>query len=342
MQLTRLEKKDEREYREFIGSLEESLLYYSLSYKDFLEALLGCRPEYWIAREGGKITGALPVMQMEGPFGRILNSLPFYGSHGAVLYSSDTARDALYAKFNALAQAPGVAAATLIAHPMLSSVEDPVQHDLQDERIGQFTRLPSGENLEEQILGKLDASARRNIRKAKNSGITVSVENDAVEFLKRVHTENMRDIGGKAKTPGFFQAFPKYFEPDRDYKIYVAHRDGEPVSALLLFYFNRTVEYFVPVTVSQHRIVQPMAAILLRAMLDACRSGFTWWNWGGTWTDQEGVYRFKRKWGAEDYRYRYYVKINDQTILDRSEEALLEAYLDFFVVPFSHLNTACL
>ncbi len=342
MEIIKLKEKDDSEYQAFLDSCEASLLYYGLPYKRFLEALLGCRSEYWIARENGKITGVLPVMEKGGPFGRVLNSLPYYGSHGAVLHATQAARDALYARFDALANHSGVAAATLIGHPLLSSEEAPVEHNFQDERIGQFTRLPQGENLESRILALLDGSTRRNIRKAKDSGITVSVDNKAVEFLERIHCENMALIGGREKTRAFFDLFPKYFEADREYRIYVASQGNRAVSALLLFYFNRTVEYFVPVTVKEHRSIQPMAEILYRAMLDAARAGYTGWNWGGTWNSQEGVHRFKRKWGAQDHRYRYYVKVNDESLLEQTEDALLEGYPGFYVVPFSCLHSVCL
>ncbi len=82
-----------------------------------------------------------------------------------------------------------------------------------------------------------------------------------------------------------------------------------------------------------------MALILYRAMEDAAARGCTCWNWGGTWLSQQGVYRFKRKWGAGDRRYRYYVRVNDEGVLHRSPGELLSAYPDFYVVPFDRLKT---
>ena len=51
---------------------------------------------------------------------------------------------------------------------------------------------------------------------------------------------------------------------------------------------------------------------------DAVERGYAWWNWGGTWLTQEGVLRFKRKWGARERRYRYFVKLNDRSLFDES------------------------
>ena len=51
----------------------------------------------------------------------------------------------------------------------------------------------------------------------------------------------MADIGGLAKNDRFFDTIPDYFEADKDYRIYIAQKEGTPVAALLLFYFNHTV-----------------------------------------------------------------------------------------------------
>lgn len=335
-----LEAGSESDYTAFLQDLDESLLYYSISYKAFLEDLLHCHGRYWIARENGRIAGVLPILESDGPYGRVLNSLPYYGSNGGVLATSQSASDALWRQFDLFASADGVAAATIVCNPLLPEDPPPIAHDFVDERIGQFTPLTPGDDPGETVFGAIDGSTRRNVRKAQKSGVSVSVDNSALGFLEEVHRQNMAEIGGKAKSPRFFETFPKHFEADRDYRIYVAHIGDEPVAALLLFYFNSTVEYFTPVTVGAHRNSQPTALIIYQAMIDAIGRGYTRWNWGGTWLTQDGVYRFKRKWGAEDRPYKYYVRVNDRSLLSRRPDELLDAYPDIYVVPFDRLTAA--
>jgi hypothetical protein len=324
-------------YGAFLAEIEESLIYYSLPFKAFLEDLLGCGSEYWIAREAGRITGVLPVMWRDGPLGRIINSLPFYGSIGGALAITAEAEAALTHRFNELAVEPGVAAATWVSHPQrIPSAE--VAHDLTDKRIGQITALDLPGDSETALLAMVEGSTRRNIRKAESSGVEVHVRNDCLDFLESVHRENMAQIGGKAKPAAFFRKIPAHLRPGRDYKLYVAERGGNPVAALLLLYFHRTVEYYVPVTREPERPYQPMALILWRAMLEAARAGYRQWNWGGTWLSQTGVWRFKRKWGAKDHPYNYFVKVNACTIMTSTRAQLLDGYPDFFVVPFDRLR----
>ncbi len=74
-------------------------------------------------------------------------------------------------------------------------------------------------------------------------------------------------------------------------------------------------------------------------MADASRRGFEWWNWGGTWESQVGVYRFKKKWGADERRYDYHIQLNDASVLSWPREKILETFPNFYVAPFSALKT---
>lgn len=169
-------------------------------------------------------------------------------------------------------------------------------------------------------------------------GVTVHRDNDAWQFLERVHSANMHSIGGKAKTRSFFEILPSVFRADIDYKIFIAEIANEPVAALLLLYYGNTVEYFVPATLHEARDAQPLPLVILRAMIDARGAGFTRWNWGGTWLTQLGVYRFKKKFGAVEQKYRYFTDLRDRQLLQQSPDSLRSAFPDFFVVPFNELE----
>jgi lipid II:glycine glycyltransferase (peptidoglycan interpeptide bridge formation enzyme) len=107
------------------------------------------------------------------------------------------------------------------------------------------------------------------------------------------------------------------------------------VAALLLFYLNKVVEYFTPVVDVQYRTLQPLSLLIHHAMLDAISRGCRWWNWGGTWAEQEGVYRFKKRWGTNDYPYKYFTSVYDPTVLSLPPRQLLHEYPYFYVFPFA-------
>jgi lipid II:glycine glycyltransferase (peptidoglycan interpeptide bridge formation enzyme) len=116
--------------------------------------------------------------------------------------------------------------------------------------------------------------------------------------------------------------------------LYLADLNGTLIAALLLLYFNRTVEYYTPVVRMGYRTLQPLSLLIFTAMKDALRRGFIYWNWGGTWLTQDGVYRFKSRWNTRDYPYYYYTTIYRNSILKLTKQKLLEEYPYFYVLLF--------
>ena len=56
------------------------------------------------------------------------------------------------------------------------------------------------------------------------------------------------------------------------------------------------------------------------------------------WLTQDGVYKFKNKFGAVDKEYKYFIKINNENIYNSSKEELLNEYDNFYVIPFDKLK----
>ncbi len=336
--VTPLESVDPYEVDRFLEAHEEALLYQSPRFLRFLKAILGCEDLSCVALHEKRIVGLLPLLARAGPRGKVYNSLPFFGSNGGVLSRHPEARDALLAEYAARLRTPGALAGTIVENPFSPPVNCNPVHNLKDTRVAQFTSLPPDASGFDTFFGRLDSSARRNARKASSEGVTVAAESAELAGLSDLHQAAMEANGGRCKPRRFFEELPRMFEPDRDFSIYVARREGRPVAALQVFFFNRTVEYYVPAVHPEYRSLQALPLILAGAMREAVMRGMRRWNWGGTWTTQEGVHRFKKKWAAEERLYSYHVQLNDTSILDWSADAILSAYPDFFVVPFSALR----
>jgi lipid II:glycine glycyltransferase (peptidoglycan interpeptide bridge formation enzyme) len=336
MKIIKLDKKNYEKYENFLLSFDESLLYYSTKYKELLEEYLGVESEYLLAiDENENIQAVLPLMKKEGKFGIIINSLPFYGSNGGVLAKDENAYQVLLDYYDKVSNK--VAGSTYITNPLIRKTKD-LEYDVLDKRIGQWTFIGYEEEIEENIMKSFESSARRNVRKAIKENVKVEIDNSQIDFLYETHYENITSIGGKAKEKRFFELIEKYFEKEKDYNIYIAKLGEKKIGALLLFYFNQTVEYFTPAVVGEYRNLQALPLIIYKAMIRACQKGYKWWNWGGTWLSQEGVYRFKKKFGAVDKEYRYFIKINNQNIYNSNKEELLKEYDNFYVIPFDKLK----
>lgn len=335
-----LAPEGEPAYAGFLSDAPAALLYHSLPYRDLLVEHLGCHHEYLIAHDGRSVQGVLPLLWTGAPEARVYNSLPFYGSHGAVLARSPEAESALLQAYDERATSSTTLAATMVANPFLERPHAKPVHNLTDERISQVTALPAPSADEDALMELIEPSARRNVRKARRAGIVATIDAAQLDAVAEIHRQNIHALGGLAKDPAFFAAIPRHFEAGKDFEVYTALRDGIVVAGLLIFTFNGTVEYFTPAVHHDHRSDQPLAVLLVQAMLDAARRGLHRWNWGGTWTTQDGVHRFKRKWGAHERRYQYFVQLNDPSLLDATPDELRARFGHFYVVPFSALRTS--
>jgi hypothetical protein len=337
---------------DFLLHRSSSLLYTSLGFQRLIASYTGAASKHIVARSGGKILGLFSFMlSSENAIGRVANSLPYYGSNGGVIVDQELEESvagivyqAILDQFDELMQGSGILCSTIISNPLDPAfsawMNEHYPSDYTDDRIGQITPLPSKtEEAEEALLGMYDNPRPRNIRKAIKEGVSVrwSRSREDMEFLFRTHQDNIKSIGGIPKEWRFFESVLEQSDA-LNFRIYVAEKNETPVSALLLFYFNKTVEYFTPATVHDYRNAQPSALIIHQSMIDAIEEGYDYYNWGGTWLTQEGVYGFKKKWGAGDNPYRYFTRIYVEELLKKSKEEILSEIPNFFVLPFNKLK----
>jgi hypothetical protein len=306
-----------------------------------------------VAKDDGRAIGGLPVfMKSNSKLGNVLNSLPFYGSNGGPIVASDAVdiqavKDALVHGFLSLAAGESAVAATIVANPLETDTtcgQAKPGYTFRSERIGQVTVLPDlpmdDFGVRQMLMKSFHGKTRNAIRKAQSTGVVISHSGsrEALRALAEMHSQNMEAVGGTVKPWEVFAGIQEAFEYDRDYRVYVAERTGSTIGALLVFFFNRTAEYFTPATLDGQRVYQPMSLLVFEAMQEAVRRGCRYWNWGGTWRTQRGVYEFKRKWGAYEKPYSYHTWLFDESLLKKSKETLLEQYPYYFVVPFEELK----
>jgi hypothetical protein len=331
--------------QDFVCACPNTLIYGSPRFMNLVSRHLEAQSGWLEARRGGAIVGVLPFMRKDGFLGPVYNSLAYYGSNGAVIqYSKDEeAKSSLVEAFYDMANRAGSVSATIITNPLEVDAEFYKIHthyDFLDERIGQITHLTAGIDAEG-LMRSFEDPRPRNIRRAIRDGITVERRQDseAIDFLYDTHVKNMEAIGGRAKKRSFFDSMQESMDAG-DWSIYLAKKDGQAVAALLLFNFNRTVEYFTPVIREEFRSTQALSLIIYQAKQGLIRQGFINRNWGGTWLSQGGVYDFKKRWGTTEYPYYYFTRVFNADVCMQSKEALLKNYEGFYVLPFSGLVTA--
>jgi len=347
-----LAAEDEAAFDAWLATVDEARIYADPAFIRCLASITGGTATYLVARRDSSIAGALAfVERTHAEYGRVVNSLPWYGSHGGCTLADaadDEVRRALLGAYRRRALGDGLLTATMVlTHGetrYLESYAASLVPRETDDRIGQVTELPAGgPGLEARLEATMLQKTRNLVRKSLRQGFReiVTDEEWAWRFLHDTHVENMRAVGGRPKPWQHFAVFRDGL-PENQRRLSIALLDDLPVAALLLFRFNRTVEYITPVCVAQYRPLQPLSFLIWHGWLGAVETGARWWNWGGTWRSQHTLHHFKAGWGAQDEPYAYLICAADDAVdrLRQASEEIWRQFEFFYLYPFDRLSCA--
>lgn len=330
------------------------MIYEQPGYQRFLGQILPLAERWTLtARLDGTVAGTFVFHSRRWRDLTVLNAQPYFGSHGGPVTSAGLSGVEQAAVDHALGQAlrsfvqsHAVDAVNVVEHPWRSAADFAEGAGLRawDQRIGQISMLPvwrGREQTSQDILALCKQKSRNLVRKGLKQGFEIGIETsrDAWAELSAHHRISMAAIGGRAKQENEFDALKEHLADAGAAQLYTARCGGDFAGALLVLTHGPWVEYFVPVSVQSYRATQVLSALIHEAMLAACAAGARYWNWGGTWQSQGGVYRFKSGWGAEDFPYRYWGWLSDAGLaLDVDGAGGPPEY--FYVKPFGETDAA--
>jgi hypothetical protein len=334
--------EDALAYQTFIDSFQDVYLFYAQRvYIDSLVQTIECEEETLIYEEEGEIKGVLPLLSKSGSFGKVYNSLPFYGSHGGVIAKTIGVAQSMYDHILAPSFGDGSKALLMISEnpfpPIHQTIDLPSNLIIED-RIIQVTPLAEHKS-EEDLMSIFHYKTRNMVRKSLKVGFELIESESLFEPMYALHVQNMEAIGGTIKPLSFYNSIREKYEFGTDYTMIGAEYNGELAGALLLFYHNGIVDYHTPTINVEYRHLQPNSFLIFQSMMSAIRRGYKSWNWGGTWKTQESLYRFKTRWGANDVGYRYIIDVRRDDIFESNPTILLKEYPSFYTIPFYMLKT---
>jgi hypothetical protein len=319
------------DFQDFVMSHPKSLIYHTERYKTLLKHHLDCDLHYYLLKNGRSVQAVFAGMSKTGKYGSVLNSLPFFGSNGGILASSESAYQSMLSCYNKMIK--DMSFATFIENPF-EVVKKKPDFNLISHRICQVSNL---HELDLENLGAIFTSKKRNdIRRALRHKVSVEIDfsEKAKTYLIETHSANMLAINASGKPKEYFYDLFGLFRAGADYDLYTAKKDGELVAALLLLYHKNTVEYYTPVISLDQRHLQALSLTIYEAMKINKLLGRTIWNWGGNGNSLDSVYRFKKNWGASDYPYNYFVKSNAPLPPEPDYDSILNDYRGFYLFPF--------
>jgi len=295
------------------SGIDGGLVYYSAEYGRFLKSVLRAESKYLSSGPDREIAALLPMMITEGPSGRVMNALPFFGSHGApiVKSGSETSVTDLLGYVENGIRSGLWNSVTVVENPLSPMSYEEVQC-LQfltpvDDRISQITHRNSmSTDSLESLMSHFHSKMRNAIRKGAMSKQEVRLggSDSEWEFLIRGHQRSIIELDGVPKSDEVFRCLRQIL--GETIRLHCGYVGGKIVTALLTIRHGKTTEYFVPVVESSRRHQQVLPHLIATVMLQDFRDGVDYWNWGGTWRNQPGVMQFKSRFSATNRPYRYF------------------------------------
>ena len=157
------------------------------------------------------------------------------------------------------------------------------------------------------------ASINRAINKATANGLRTRIATTEADLVAwyRAYLETMRRNVVPARSYRFFLALWELMRAKGLMRLLLAEQQkggqSRIVGGCIFFNFGRTVTYAFGASQTSDLGLRPNDMIFLHAINDARQEGFQMIDFGEVPEGDEGLVRFKSKWGAEPARlYRYY------------------------------------
>lgn len=304
--------------------------FYSEKYLKFIEDVLNIE----ISSIKINNTNAMHYASKHGSLGTVINSLPFFGSFGGPLYKTPSDLKIINDQLNTIIADSDPFSFLVVENPFYPIDSNLVKRFVEvDNRIFQYSELPNNSDI---LINLVEPSTRRNIKKSMRNNIKVSFSDPSYEFNMKWHKISMERKNVKTKPESFYQKLNDHFEYGKEYAIYHAYMENEKIASLLIFYCNKSVEYFIPAYNPDFLNLEPMSLIIYQAMIDAIDKGYKTWNWGGIHPNAKSVYKFKKKWFTKELPYRYLMYLKDSNNFKLSSNHTNE-YGFFYFFPYSKL-----
>ncbi|KAF5437719.1 hypothetical protein C5S35_02650, partial [Candidatus Methanophagaceae archaeon] len=204
LRITGLEREDEAAWDAYVHNSQASTFYHQIGWKNVVEKTYKHKPIYLVAKEEGEIKGVLPLFLMRSWFfGKKLVSVPF-APYGDVCADNETAERALAEEAKRITKKRGVDYFEL---RYLHSQEPKLGLAANNNYVTFILKLNPDPEI---VWKKFNNKVRNAIRKALNSNLELSYDNNITEFY-RLYTKSMRDLGTPPYSYAFFKNLLLYY-----------------------------------------------------------------------------------------------------------------------------------
>ena len=282
-------------------------------HRNWIELLIrqyGLKHHIPAVKRGGQVVAAIPFLETKGLFGRRkLVSLPFSDSVPVLSTSSDgleLMRDAVQAW-----QVDDYDAIVVRSNEPLSGIASTshcVRHVIDVDR-------PFNE-----IEREFRNSVVRNYRRAESRHLRFQcrTDPDAMEAFYKLHLMTRKKQGIPIQPKKFFARLHETVLQQGLGYVGVVSKDDQPLAAGVFLKYKETVIYKYGASAPRALEHRPNESLFYNAIRRTSEQGYSRFDFGVTAKNNDGLCRFKRKWGAAEIdAYQVYLSGEPQPELER-------------------------
>lgn len=297
IEIQRASSEDQTAWDRFVDASPSATFFHCHAWAGVIQECFGHRPEYLLARRGGQTVGILPLIHKSSPlFGQALISTPFL-SYGGVATEDPAVQQALESHAVRLAEELGV--------QYLELRNKGPRRDAGHHPATQYATFRKDIPQDvEQIIQSVPAKGRRHdLKRCQRQGLVFEAPGRLEDFYE-VLAESFRNLGTPIFPMRYFEMILAAFPQETE--ICTVKKDGQPISAGLVFSFRDHVQ---PFYAGGKRSARPLHAndfLFLNIMLRARARGYAAFDFGRSKVGS-GAYAYKSHWGfeAEPLAYEY-------------------------------------
>lgn len=294
-ELCALDAESEDAWREFAEASPEATFFHLPEWSKILEQVLGHRSYYYYVRQGGRITGILPLAHIRSRlFGSALISTPFC-VYGGICAVTAEARECLHRTAAALGDELGV------DHLEYRSISGPSPAGAVTKDLYVTFRKTLDPDPEENLKA-IPRKQRAMVRKGIQAGLKGEID-DRTDRFYASYSESLRNLGTPVLQAGFYRALKEVFG-DRC-EVLTITRDATVICSVMSFYFRDEVLPYYGGGGDLARIFKGNDFMYWELMRRATERGIRVFDYGRS-KKGTGSYSFKKNWGFEPQPLNYH------------------------------------
>lgn len=334
-------------YDALFADCPEAFVQQSTDWAEVIAPLGPDEPIFLLAEDGaGQAIGGLPLYLFRAAPGPILTSVPQPGPLGGVFCRPGTDADAVYRALldaaGRLARERGCLTLSLITNPLrddLARYEQALGPDMVMENFTQIVPLDTAVG-DGRLLVPDNKQRNRGwrVRRARKFGFEIGLCEDPADFERwyAVHRRRHEEIGARPLEHALLHGIWSRLGPRGKALLFLAKREAE-VGAGILYVCHRDVaDAFMLSTDSAHASASPNYLLMEQSLIALAARGVRHMNWQSSPRRDDGVYRFKRVWGAVEHTYAFVTRCvaDGGHLLALGPQGVRAAYPNHFVLPF--------